>query len=399
MTGKICGGAARILHLTRDACALSSTSTTRSVRNKRLKRIVTIVLTLALGLFVLRSGSAAILDDMANGEQWAGYGRTYDQKFAKVTWAQKIDLKTGRPVETPDARDESGKTEIWPIPPLGAHGPQPMAFNPTNRLVYIPRLDVPDDYAHKGNDAKFRCNSGMGSLLAWDPIVQRAAWRVSLQGFWNGGIATTGGNLVFQGRCDGRFAAYAADSGKELWSFDAGIGIAGSPITYRVAGRQYVSILAGFGGAGSILGRPLWDARTQPRRLLTFVLGGHEQLPSSPMRHEIVPVHDPKFQPDTKAEQSGAFEFDSRCAACHGPGAIAGGAAPDLRGSTAILSGSTFLGIVKRGALLEQGMPRFEDLRNDAVENIRQYLRSRAAELNRHRTIARPTFRSAWFAE
>ena len=34
----------------------------------------------------------------------------------------------------------------------------------------------------------------------------------------NGGILSTAGNLVFQGQGTGEFAAYAADSGKKVWS-------------------------------------------------------------------------------------------------------------------------------------------------------------------------------------
>jgi quinohemoprotein ethanol dehydrogenase len=329
------------------------------------------------------------------------------EKFAKVTWAEKIDLKTGRPVEAADARYQSGEATIWPGG-NGAHGPQAMAFNPTHNLAYIPTIDLPGEYNDKGIDlkawkhhpnlilnigVKFNAdnpgntpmNVGISSLLAWDPIAQRAAWRVSLPGIWNGGTATTAGNLVLQGRCDGKFVAYAADSGKELWSFDAQVGIVGAPITYKVANRQYVSVMAGFGGFGATLG-PMWDARTQSRRLLTFALGADAKLPPALPRHETVPVYDPQFKSDAKTEQSGATAFGYRCAGCHGGGAAAGGAAPDLRASLVILSGNAFAGVVKDGMLLERGMPRFQELSNVEVENIRQYLRSRAMELARSKT-------------
>ena len=55
------------------------------------------------------------------------------------------------------------------------------------------------------------------SLQAWDPVRQRLAWEVPLDGLFNPGTLTTAGNLVFQGRVDGTFRAYAADTGKELW--------------------------------------------------------------------------------------------------------------------------------------------------------------------------------------
>jgi quinohemoprotein ethanol dehydrogenase len=329
------------------------------------------------------------------------------EKFAKVTWAKRIDLETGRPVEEANARYESGETTIWPGS-LGAHGQQPMAFNPTANLVYIPMIDLPGKYNdkdvvlkswkpnrdfvlsvgvnfstdHPGNTTR---NVGVSSLLAWDPLRQRPAWRVALPGIWNGGVATTAGNVVFQGRCDGKFVAYAADSGKKLWEFDARVGIIGAPITYKVANRQYVSVMASFGAGGSVFG-PMWDARTQSRRLLTFALGADAQLPPAPPSLEIAAVHDPKFKPNARTEQGGANRFDDHCAYCHGPGAAAGGAAPDLRASQMILSASAFLGIVKNGTLVQQGMPRFEQLGNVEVESIRQYLRSRAIDLSKNNT-------------
>ena len=326
------------------------------------------------------------------------------EKFAKVTWAEKVDLKTGRPVEVANARYESGDATIWPGS-AGAHGPQPMAFNSVTNLVYIPTLDLPGGYSDKGIDLKAWKPSrfvpsvglnvvdvhsgamslmpkdiGSSSLLAWDPVQQRAAWRIALPGIWNGGVATTAGNLVFQGRSDGKFGAYAADNGKELWVFDAEVGIIGAPITYKLGSIQYVSVMSGFGGSGSGLGSK-WEARTQSRRLLTFALGGDAQLPPLPLGQEIIPVHDSSFAPNPSAEQKGGMGFGYRCAACHGIGAVAGGAAPDLRASPVILSATTFRAVVKNGALLERGMPRFEELSNNEVENIRQYVRSRATEL------------------
>src|SRR6267143_360524 len=59
------------------------------------------------------------------------------EKFARVTWAERIDLATGRPVENPDARYPAGETLMWPGP-AGAHNWQPMSFYPNTGLVYIP---------------------------------------------------------------------------------------------------------------------------------------------------------------------------------------------------------------------------------------------------------------------
>ena len=319
------------------------------------------------------------------------------QKFSAVTWAERIDMATGRPVELPNARYTSGKTEIQPGV-LGAHGPQPMAFNPATHLVYIPVFDGGFTYDDKGVDASdwkaspfiprlgINVSSSGGSLaaanswlLAWDPVASRAAWRVPVPGFGGAGIATTAGNLVFQGRCDGRFVAYSASDGRPLWSFDTREGIVGAPMTYEVGGRQYVSVMAsiaGFTGCGPA-GSP-WDKPVQARRLLTFALESRQRLAAAPPPVSITPVQDPGFKPDAKAESAGEAWFYTLCAGCHGANAIAGGGAPDLRASAAIVTDKAFRDIVTQGALLQQGMPRFEALPSRDAESVRQYIRSRA---------------------
>lgn len=67
------------------------------------------------------------------------------EKIAKVTWADRIDQKTGRPVENPGIR-YNGKPgqmfEMWPGP-TGAHSWMPQAYSPKTGLVYIPVMDMP----------------------------------------------------------------------------------------------------------------------------------------------------------------------------------------------------------------------------------------------------------------
>src|SRR5437016_2158117 len=64
------------------------------------------------------------------------------EPYAKVTWASRIDLKSGRPVENPGARYPNGTTtEIWPSG-WGAHGPSPMSYSPKTRLAYIPVMEM-----------------------------------------------------------------------------------------------------------------------------------------------------------------------------------------------------------------------------------------------------------------
>ena len=70
----------------------------------------------------------------------------------------------------------------------------------------------------------------------------------------NGGILSTDGNLVFQGRGNGELWVYAADSGKVLKVLDTGSHIMAAPSTYTVGGEQYVAVQVGYGGAAITVG-------------------------------------------------------------------------------------------------------------------------------------------------
>ena len=188
------------------------------------------------------------------------------EPFAKVTWASHIDQKTGRPVEIPGARYESGKANVWPGT-SGAHNWHAMSYNPAVGLAYIPTNHAGTTFDDTGIDlATWRAKpfggfatgvnataapqdprENAGSLQAWDPVRQKQVWSVPLESGWNGGTLTTAGNLVFQGRADGKIVAHHARTGEVLWLFDAGLGISAPPIAYRVNGTQYVAVLVGRG--------------------------------------------------------------------------------------------------------------------------------------------------------
>lgn len=338
--------------------------------------------------------------DRANGKLISA------KPIVKVNWAKRIDTKTGRPIEDPAARYPNGQALVWPGP-LGAHNWYPMSFDPKGRRVFIPTSHLPGLFSDKEMDLKnWRprkgvMNSGvdpftrfddtapkgnLGSLQAWDPVRQKQLWEVPLPGAVNGGTMATGGNLVFQGRADGSFVAYAADSGKVLWTFDAQNGVVAPPITYSVGGRQYVTVIAGHGGGAAAMGVLSaydWQYRTQHRRVLTFALEGRASLPAPSELSRLKAMGDSGYAPHPAAEKRGAALFAESCAYCHGAGVVAGGAAPDLRASNAVTDVSVFGSIVHDGALASVGMPKFDNFSDAEREDIRQYIRSRAATFRR----------------
>jgi quinohemoprotein ethanol dehydrogenase len=315
----------------------------------------------------------------------------------KLTWAKGIDMSTGRPIEVPGIRYQDGKTfEMWPSP-RGAHSWMPMAFSPQTGLVYIPRLSQGLTFDSRGIDAEnlrvVGANIGAAkpnpldetsALIAWNPVTQKLVWEVPTFGGWNGGVLAIGGDLVFQGQIDGRFSAYEARHGKELWHFPAQDALLAAPISYMVGGKQYVSVVVGMTGTAAIdpraLGGLIFDYRTQKRRVLTFALDSNAELPPAPPA-VIQAAPDPDYKPDAALAAKGAATFGFNCGICHGPEAVSGGTAPDLRSSDIPSAADIFHAVVHDGTRVAEGMPSFKDLTESDIAAIRQYIRSRAADL------------------
>jgi quinohemoprotein ethanol dehydrogenase len=323
------------------------------------------------------------------------------EKLGTVTWAERVDLATGRPVLASGAKYEDKPILLWPSF-QAVHHWLPQSFSPKTGYIYEPTLEMPAEFGDAGVDLKdwkprrntpeytglalgagdVPADAGRSVLKAWDPVAKRVVWQVETPGVSNGGTMATAGDLVFQGLADGYLHAYSARDGKDLWSFFAGVAVTGVPITYSVDGRQYVSITSGpLGGStagfGSISARWGWDPRVHPRRLLTFALDATAKLPPTPPPRPAVPLDAPEFSVDAAKARAGEGEF-SQCVLCHGMGVVAGGIAPDLRASPVPLSPEAFTHIVRDGSLAARGMPRFAELSDEQLDSLRHFLRQKA---------------------
>jgi PQQ-dependent dehydrogenase (methanol/ethanol family) len=299
--------------------------------------------------------------------------------YVPVNWASRIDQKTGRPVPKPDAMwwlhpDE--KVVVSPGP-IGAHNWLAMAYNPATQLVYVPAIFAPvtmkaaagsatggvswDPYYGSSGDPKWK--SG-GRLIAWDPIHQRARWTVDRPLAINGGVLSTGGNLVFEGTAQGTFDAFAADTGRLLWSFDAHGTIHSAPTTLEIDGEQFILVASGNAGSmslGQITSRYATTPESRsPARLLAFKLGGTAIVPPT----VVAPIPKPPRAPSPAAlaaQGRGLYEA-SGCSACHGQDVESPGSSiPDLRRASADTH-DKIAAIVLDGLYHELGMPAFREL-------------------------------------
>ena len=328
--------------------------------------------------------------------------------FVPVNWAKGIDPKTGRPIENLEARiDKTGKPALVLPGPSGAHSWQPMAFDPTFGLVYIPALLVafPFTPASPWKSEPQGFNTGMdfaasampadpkvraavasattGALIAWDPVAQQQRWRVDLKGPWNGGVLATAGGLVFEGNSLKEFVAYDAERGTKLWSTGAQTGIIAAPVTYSIKGEQYVAVMAGWGGVWALAPGVLSEVGGPIRnvsRLLVYKLGGTARLPPE---QPIVraPLDPPPVSGTAEQLADGARFYGRYCSVCHGDAAYGSTLVPDLRRSGLLRDSGAWSNVVHDGALKDGGMVGFAKVLEPAqIDSIRLYVIKRANE-------------------
>jgi alcohol dehydrogenase (cytochrome c)/quinohemoprotein ethanol dehydrogenase len=328
------------------------------------------------------------------------------EKIMPANWASHIDIETGRPVETPDARyDETGVAKKITPGPDGSHNWHPMSYSPDTGLVYIPAQQIPMVYRLDENFSvqPIGVNLGVnywdpqdeftelpagfgpefqGHLLAWNPVTRQEAWRVTHTTFYNGGVLSTAGNLVFQGNTDEELVAYNALSGERLWSAPTQTGVIAPPVSFSVNGEQYIALVAGWGGAAPLIMGPEINPDSTMRnisRVLAFKLGANLQLPPLPPRSaRISPPEDIGSEAQILA---GSSLYERNCAGCHGITAVSGGVLPDLRHSAITTDAAAWRSIVRDGSRQDKGMVSFAAvLSEDEAEAIRMFVIRRANE-------------------
>ena len=277
------------------------------------------------------------------------------EKFVPVTWADHVDLKTGRPVEAADARSyrysSNGNKLISPSP-MGGHNWNPMSYDPQTGIVYIPVIE-------NGQESIF---SGKAFLRAWDPIRAKIVWDVPMSDWWDRpGVLATAGGLVFQGTGTGHFCAYDALTGKKLKDIDVGTSFVAGPMSYSIDGTQYVAVMAGWGGGGWNFPHPTSAAfqRGNDGRIVVFKLdGGATPIPA--LLPPIQPIpQPPPLTASAETVKKGGEIFGAHCASCHLN--VPGSLAPDLRRMSPETH-DAFKQIVLGGALRNAGMPPWDDV-------------------------------------
>jgi quinohemoprotein ethanol dehydrogenase len=318
------------------------------------------------------------------------------EPFARVNWTSGYDMSTGRPIETEVADYSAGPQLIRPGPG-GAHNWHPMAYSPQTGYVYIPVMDSPVEYRHTDrpdyewghwNTGAAQSQPGpestlltqmlgaktiAGYLLAWDPASQQPAWSIRRKLGTNGGLLATAGGLLFQGTGDGEVQALDAATGDILWRYGAQVGVIAPPVTYSIDGEQYLTVLAGWGGAFGIASGLPTPGPLPPSRVLTFKLGAKSELPRLEQAPELQPLP-PRPAFSQEVFDRGNVLYHEYCYMCHGNKLASNQAIPDLR-NLPMPFYERFDDIVLEGIMAKAGMVGFSDvLSTEDVDAIYAYV-------------------------
>src|SRR6185312_15033397 len=124
----------------------------------------------------------------------------------------------------------------------------PPSYDPDLGVTFIPALEqgmtfFPTLYSLPSSEVSFytaiRAVDAYSGKLVWEHRERERTGDSTISG-----LLSTRGGLVF-GAGDGRFLALDAQSGKTLWSADIGGSTYAAPVTYSVAGQQFVSVVIG----------------------------------------------------------------------------------------------------------------------------------------------------------
>ena len=185
-------------------------------------------------------------------------------KYVDVNWAEKVDMKTGRPVKVYEHSPLLVNQMAQACPSaMGGKDQQPASVDPKDpQVFYVPTnnwcmQDTPQTRTSMqqgvvyvfANVYMYEDKAGVsGRLKAFNVVTGKTVWDVPDKYPNWGGTLNTNGGLVFYGSLGGDFRAVDRKTGRILWSRKLGSGIIGNPITYEIKGHQYVSVFCGIGG-------------------------------------------------------------------------------------------------------------------------------------------------------
>jgi alcohol dehydrogenase (cytochrome c) len=189
-----------------------------------------------------------------------------------------VDQRTGRKNINPAALPTAGKSVLVCPSTQGVRTWPATAIDPTTRTLFVAASESCMDFLYQPGSAipiypvlRPRPNSdgNFGRVEAIDLQTRKVLWVRRERAPHSSAVLATGGGLIFEGSRDRWFRASDSATGEHLWKVQLNAEPSSYPVTYAVAGTQYVAVVAGGGGPTAVSWKTMTPEITDPPGAVT----------------------------------------------------------------------------------------------------------------------------------